>query len=94
MALLKNIQTAQGVTATYWKIASVVFNLNGSYTMQVDGYYDEAARRQNYESMKSFSYTISSGDMAIVFPSGFNLVAAYEYVKTQGEFSFGSVDMC
>jgi hypothetical protein len=94
MALAQTVQTHNGVPATYWKIASVVFNLNGSCTMQVDGYYDEAARRQNYKSMKSFSHTISSGDMATVFPSGFNLVAAYEYVKTQGEFSFGSVDMC
>lgn len=94
MAILQTVQTQNGVPATYWRIASVVFNLDGSCTLRVDGYYDEAARRQNYESMKQFSHTVPSGDMATVFPSGFNLVAAYDYVKTQSEFSFGSVSVC
>lgn len=94
MALLQIVQSHQGVPATYWKIGSVLFNLDGSCTLRVDGYYDEAARRQNYESMKALSYTIPSAEMATAFPSGFNLVDAYDYVKTQTEFSFGSVDLC
>lgn len=93
MALLQNIQSQYGVTTTYWKLTSVVFNLDGSLTMQVNGYFDEAARTQNYGVMKQFSYTVNSTDMATVFPSGFTLVAAYAYVKTQTEFSFGSVDL-
>jgi hypothetical protein len=72
----------------------VTFNTDGSCTLRVDGYFDEAARRSNYESMKQFSYTVPSGDMATVFPSGFSLLAAYEYVKSQSEFSFGSVSVC
>lgn len=93
MAILKPIQTQQGVPATYWKITSVVFNLDGSCTLQVDGYFDEAARRQNYAPMKQFLYTVPSTDMTTSFPSGFNLVDSYEYVKSQTEFSFGSVDV-
>jgi hypothetical protein len=93
MAILQIVQSQHGVPATYWKITSVSFNLNGSCTMLVNGYFDEAARRQNYESMKSFSYTVPSAEMEIVFPSGFSLESAYQYVKTQGEFSFGSVSV-
>jgi hypothetical protein len=93
MAIIQTIQSQNGVPATYWKLTSVVFNLDGSCTMLVDGYFDEAARRQNYNMMKQLSYTINSTDMAAVFSSGFNLVAAYAYVKTQTEFSFGSVDL-
>jgi hypothetical protein len=93
MAILQIVQSQHGVPATYWKITSVSFNLNGSCTMLVNGYFDEAAREQNYESMKQFSYTVPSTEMEIVFPSGFNLESAYQYVKTQGEFSFGSVSV-
>ena len=93
MALLQIVQTNQGVPATYWKISSVVFNLDGSCTMRADGFFDETARRQNYESMKQFSYTIPAPVMTTVFPSGFNLVDGYEYLKTQNEFSFGSVSV-
>jgi len=93
MAILQIVQSQHGVPATYWKITSVSFNLNGSCTMLVNGYFDEAAREQNYESMKQFSYTVPSAEMEIVFPSGFNLESAYQYVKTQGEFSFGSVSV-
>ena len=93
MALLQIIQSTKGVPATYWKLTSVVFNLDGSCTMRVDGYFDETARRDNYDAMKSFSYTVDSTDMATAFPSGFNLVAAYEYVKTKTEFVFGSVSV-
>lgn len=72
----------------------MVFNTDGSCTLRVDGYYDEAARRANYESMKGLSYTVPAGEMSTVFPSGFKIVDAYDYVKTQTEFSFGSVDLC
>jgi hypothetical protein len=93
MALLQIIQSQNGVPATYWKITSVVFNLSGSCTIKVDGYFDETARRDNYDAMKSFSYTVDSANMATAFPTGFNLIDAYDYVKTQVEFSFGSVDV-
>jgi len=93
MALLQILQSPNGVPATYWRIGSVVFNTDGSCTLRVDGFFDQTARRDNYESMKAFSYTVPSDQMATVFPSGFNLVAAYEYVKTQTEFSFGSVSV-
>jgi hypothetical protein len=93
MALLQIIQSQNGVPATYWKITSVVFNLSGSCTIKVDGYFDETARRDNYDAMKSFSYTVDPANMATAFPTGFNLVDAYDYVKTQVEFSFGSVDV-
>jgi hypothetical protein len=93
MALLQILQSPNGVPATYWRIGSVVFNTDGSCTLRVDGFYDQTARRDNYESMKQFSYTVPSDQMATVFPSGFNLVAAYEYVKTQTEFSFGAVSV-
>ena len=94
MALAQIVQTTQGVPATYWKVASALFNLDGSCTLRLDGYFDEAARRANYESMKQFSYTVPSGELSTVFPSGFSLVDAYAYVKAQTEFSFGAVDLC
>lgn len=93
MALLQIIQSQNGVPATYWKLTSVSFNLDGSCSMQVDGYYDEEARRQKYDNMKQLSYTVLSADMSTAFPSGFNLVDAYNYIKTQSEFSFGSVSV-
>jgi hypothetical protein len=93
MALLQIVQSQNGVPATYWRIASTTFNTDGSCTLRIDGYFDEIARRDDYESMKAFSYTVPSGNMATAFPSGFNLVDAYEYVKTQSEFSFGSVSV-
>ena len=61
--------------------------------MKVDGYFDEIARRDNYDAMKNFSYTVESADIETTFPTGFNLVNAYDYVKLQTEFSFGSVDV-
>jgi hypothetical protein len=93
MALAQIVQTQHGSPATYWRLASVIFNLDGSCILRLDGYFDETARRSNYESMKQFSYTVPSTEMSNVFPSGFNLVDAYEYVKTQSEFSFGSVSV-
>jgi len=93
MALLQVVQSQYGVLAMYWKLSSVHFNLDGSVTLQVDGYGDETARRNGYDLMKSFSYTVNSVDVETVFPSGFNLPDAYAYVKTRGEFSFGSVDV-
>lgn len=93
MALLKAIQSQHGVSALYWKLGSVLFNLDGSITLRLDGYGDEAARRSGYEPLKSFSYTVDSVDVGTAFPSGFSLVDAYGYVKTRSEFSFGSVDV-
>ena len=61
--------------------------------MKVDGYFDEIARRDNYDAMKNFSYTVESADITTTFPTGFNLVNAYDYVKLQTEFAFGSVDV-
>ena len=93
MALLQIVQTRNGVPATYWKISSTTFNLDGSCSIKIDGYYDEAARRQNYEPMKQFSYTVSSIDMETIFPTGFNLVSAYEFLKAQTEFANGSISV-
>lgn len=93
MALLQIIQTDHGIPATYWKINSATFNLHGSCDIKLHGYIDETARRNNYEAMKIISYTVSEPNMANAFPSGFNLVDAYSYVKTQTEFLFGSVDV-
>jgi hypothetical protein len=93
MALLQIVQTEHGVPSTYWKISSVIFNLDNSCTIKLDGYYDESARKLNYEPMKQFSYTVNSTDMGNVFPSGFNLVDAYEFVKSQTQFATGSMSV-
>ena len=90
MAFLQIIQTSHGVPALYWKLTSVTFNLNRSCTLTLSGYYDENARLNNNEKMKEISYTVEVGDMATVFPTGFNLIDAYNYIKTQPEFSFGA----
>ena len=90
MALLQIIQTSHGVPALYWKLASATFNSNGSCTITLNGYYDENARRDNKEKMKEISYTISVDEMTTVFPTGFNMIDAYNYIKTQTEFLFGA----
>jgi hypothetical protein len=43
MALAQILQTPHGVPALYWKIGSATFNLNGSCTIRIDGYFDESA---------------------------------------------------
>jgi hypothetical protein len=93
MALLQIIQSENGVPATYWRITSVTFNLDCSYTLTIDGFFDESARKQNYEPLKNIVYTISKTDILTAFPSGFNIADAYNYLKTLTEFSFGSVNI-
>jgi hypothetical protein len=93
MALLQIIQSENGVPATYWRITSVTFNLDGSYTVTLDGFFDESARKQNYESLKTIVHTISKTDILTSFPLGFNLPDAYNYLKTLTKFSFGSVNI-
>lgn len=93
MALLQIIQSENGVPATYWRITSVTFNLDDSYTLIIDGFFDESARKQNYEPLKTIVHTISKTDILTAFPSGFNITDAYNYLKTLTEFSFGSVNI-
>lgn len=93
MALIQIVQTPHGVPALYWKLASVTFNLNGSCSMRLDGYFDEAARRQECEVMKQITYTVQPAEMETVFPSGFTILGAYDYIKKQVEFSFGATDV-
>jgi hypothetical protein len=80
MALLKPITTEHGTVALYWKITSAVFNLDGSSTIAVSGFYNQDTRNTNQTPLKILNYTIQ-------IP--FNLVDAYEYLKTTPEFSFG-----
>lgn len=92
MALIQIVQTPHGVPALYWKIAAVTFSTNGSCTIRLDGYYDETARAGECEVLRQITYTVQPTDMPTVFPSGFNIVDAYAYVKTQVEFSFATID--
>jgi hypothetical protein len=93
MALVQIIQSENGVPATYWRITSVTFNLDCSYTLTVDGFFDESARKQNYNPLKIITHTIPAIEISSSFPSGFNLPDAYNYLKTLTEFSFGSVNI-
>ena len=93
MALLKQISTDHGVYASYWKITGVVFNLNGSCTISVTGFYTQDTRNSNQQYLRTLQYTVSHTDMETVFQTGFNLYDAYEYLKTTPEFSFGSEDV-
>ena len=92
MALIQIVQTPHGVPALYWKIAAVTFNINGSCTIRLDGYYDETARGRECEVLRQITYTVQPTDMLTVFPSGFTVADAYAYVKTQVEFSFATID--
>ena len=93
MAIAQILQTPHGVPALYWKIGSATFNLNGSCTIRIDGYFDESARRQESQVMRQISYTVQPADMPTVFPSGFTIADAYAYAKTQVDFSFGAIDI-
>lgn len=45
MAIVKSIETAFGVTATYWRIIRTNENFDGKTEIYFAGYADEAARR-------------------------------------------------
>lgn len=93
MALFKNISTEYGTEASYWKISNAVFNLDGSCTITVLGFYTQSARNIPQAPMQTLKYTILNTDMETYFQTGFNLHDAYEYLKTTPEFSFASEDI-
>lgn len=86
MALLKEISTDYGIYASYWKITSLIFNLDGSCTINVTGFYSQDIRNTNQTPLKILNYTTQNTQNI------FSLSDAYEYLKTTPEFSFASVD--
>ena len=89
MALFKEISTNYGIPASYWKITSLVFNLNKDCTIQLSGYANQDARDNSDSSLRVFEYTIPAVD--VVDP--FTLESAYDYIKTQPDFSFNTIDI-
>lgn len=62
MALIKNVQTPYGIAATYWRIYRVEYTHTANQDiMQVVGYIDETARRQNAQPIMVLTY---QGDFA------------------------------
>ena len=88
MALFKEISTNYGTTASYWKITSLVFNHNKDCSIALSGYASKDARENNGQALRVFEYTIPAAE--VVDP--FTLQSAYDYVKTQPDFSFNSID--
>ena len=84
MAILKEISTDYGIYASYWKIIGVIFNLDGSCTINVSGFYNQDIRNTNQTPLKILNYTTQNI---------FSLSDAYEYLKSTPEFSFASVDI-
>lgn len=88
MAILKDITTEYGVLSWYWKITSIQFNLDKSYTIFVSGFSDSAARHLNSQPLKTIQYNIPIEEQ----PEVFSLENIYNFVKTKVEFNFNSID--
>jgi hypothetical protein len=89
MALFKEISTNYGTTASYWKITSLVFNHNKDCLIVIYGYASKDARDNNGQALRIFEYTIP----AVEVTDPFTLQSAYDYVKTQPDFSFNTIDI-
>lgn len=79
MALLNPISTEHGAIAFYWKITSVVFELDHHCVITVSGFLNQDTRNANQSAMKTLTFTTQ-------FPNGFSLIDAYAYLKTLPEF--------
>jgi hypothetical protein len=89
MALIKDMETPRGVTASYWIISSVTIDkINKTGQIQLAGYENQARRlqypRRGIAARKS--YTVSEPDLEIIYQraivGGENIyVVAYNYVK-------------
>lgn len=87
MALFKEISTNYGIPASYWKITSLIFNQNKDCSIVLSGYTNKDARENNGQPLRVFEYTIPA--VEVVDP--FTLQSAYDYVKTQPDFSFNTI---
>lgn len=88
MALLKEISTDYGSSAYYWKVTMLEFSLNKDCHITLSGYSNKDARLNNSQPLKVFEYIVPEGTLT----QPINLLEVYDYVKTQPEFNFNTLD--
>lgn len=88
MALLKEISTDYGLAAYYWKVTMLEFALNKDCHITLSGYLNKDARLNSMQPLKVFEYIVPEGTLT----QPINLNDVYDYVKTQPEFSFNTID--
>jgi len=88
MALLKEISTEYGSAAYYWKVTMLEFLLNKDCHITLSGYSNKDARLNNSQPLKVFEYIDPEGTLT----QPINLLEVYDYVKTQPEFNFNTLD--
>jgi hypothetical protein len=89
MALFKEISTDCGLLANYWKITNLHFNEDKSCTVTISGFADKSARDFGKTIMKEFTYNIPENTVNNTFA----LNEIYNFIKTQPDFSFNTLDI-
>lgn len=60
MALQKSIDTQSGVSATYWRITNIVYDmLTRSIYLNLSGYFSQETRQENKDSLRTNFYIVS-----------------------------------
>lgn len=93
MALIKNIPTASGFDANYWKIRVLVRSNEGDprmATIEVQGFKDEAARLDGKAPMSSRAYAMDRTALD-AYPGDDVETKAYAHLKTLPEWD-GAAD--
>jgi hypothetical protein len=82
MALLKSVETNYGVNASYWKISRTNINwYDGVLSLELWGFFDEAARRANKSTLNIKEYVFGGDDFANFRGNEKLLDKAYEMLK-------------
>lgn len=90
MALIKAIELPNGVTVNYHRVVSVNNVTNHASIIEVKSYTSKAKREEektallNNEDMNVFN---ASDPIEIPYDENFNVVSAYEYLKTTEKYS-------
>lgn len=88
MALLKEISTDYGSAAYYWKVTMLEFALTKDCHITLSGYLNKDARLNSMQPLKIFEYIVPEGTLT----QPFSLNDVYDYIKTQSDFSFNTID--
>lgn len=89
MALEKQIGTAYGVPASYWKITDLTLDsIGGNAHVVVSGYYDQSTRLNGAAALRTLEYSASGEELLTYFPTGLEIAQVYAFIKAQSEFIF------
>ena len=90
MALIKSIDTAEGVPAVYWRIVRVDADVNArAIWFVLDGYVSREAREAGRSAVLEKPFTVEMPEEAE--PESYTRASLYAYVKEREAFA-GAVD--